>query len=88
MEQPAHQVTPSRASQLITAHQSTLPATLPPVSHLQSPMDALRASPKKGSNALKRLGINVSEVRKRGTVLLGWLPVALLVGRVPALCAA
>lgn len=51
-------------------------------------MDALRASPKKGSNALKRLGINVSEVRKRGTVLLGWLPVALLVGRVPALCAA
>lgn len=29
----------------------------------QSPMDALRASPKKGSNALKRLGINVSEVR-------------------------
>ena len=24
-------------------------------------MDALRASPKKGSNALKRLGVNVSE---------------------------
>lgn len=36
-------------------------------------MDALRASPKKGSNALKRLGINVSEVRRRGMVLLRWV---------------
>jgi hypothetical protein len=31
----------------------------------KSPMDALRASPKKGSNALKRLGINVSEAARQ-----------------------
>lgn len=31
----------------------------------KSPMNALRASPKKGSNALKRLGVNVSEAARQ-----------------------